>query len=112
LDSIFADAKIEDESGQGVMSAFGISVADPTKYRDVNQKAFAAIKKHIVYSTTTDGSGKAQLQDVKPKNYYLFAITATKNGFAMWNAPVYINAGQNALDLQPVSPTEIIDPNQ
>jgi hypothetical protein len=112
LDSILSEASIEDETGQGVVNAFALSVVDPNKYREINQKAYAAIKRHIVYSTTTDASGKAQLPDVKPKNYYLFGITATKNGFAIWNAPVFINNGQNALDLQPVSMTEVINDNQ
>lgn len=112
LDSILADAKIEDELGGGLVNTFGLSVVNPNQYRETNQKAYAAIKRHIVYSTTTDATGKAQIQDVKPKNYYLFGITSTKNGFAIWNAPVNINAGQNSLILDPVSLTEIVDNNQ
>lgn len=112
LDSILSEARIEDELGQGLVNAFGLSVVDPSKYRDVNSKAYAAIKRHIVYSTTTDGSGKAQLQDVKPKDYYLFGVTATKKGFAIWNAPIVINNGQNSLILDPVTLTEVVSNEQ
>lgn len=108
LESILAEAKIQDDAGQGLINAFGVSVVNPSKYRDTNQKALAAIKRHIVYSTLTDASGKAQLKDVKPKNYYLFGITRAGNGFAVWNSPVNVNAGQNSLILDPVSPTEIV----
>jgi len=111
LESILSQANINDE-GQGLINAFGLSVVNPGKYGETNKKALAAINPHIVYSTTTDSSGKAELKDVKPKNYYLFGITKTKNGFAVWSSPVVINPGQNSLMLDPVSPTEILDNNQ
>jgi hypothetical protein len=112
LNSILDEANLQDDEGQGLVNAFGISVVNPNKYRDTNQKALAAIKRHIVYSTTTDGNGKAQLKDVKPNNYYLFGITKTRSGFAVWSSPVSINPGQNSLILDPVTPTEVIDNNQ
>ncbi len=112
LNSILSEANINDEEGQGLVNAFGLSVVNPNKYRDTNQKAYAAIKRHIVYSTTTDGGGKADMKDIKPNNYYLFGITSTKNGFAMWNAPININTGQNSLILDPVTPTEIVVSNE
>ncbi|MGI8469811.1 MAG: hypothetical protein ACR2N3_15325 [Pyrinomonadaceae bacterium] len=111
LESILADAGIQDETGQGLTNAFGMSVVNPTKYRDTNQKALAAIKPHIVYSTLTDATGKAELKDVKPKSYYLFGVHKTPNGFAVWSSPVTVNAGQNSLVIPPVSPTEIVDSN-
>lgn len=109
LDSILSEAQIEDELGQGAVNAYALSVVNPGKYRETNQKANAAIKKHVIYSTTTDAAGKAQIPDIKPKNYYLFGITATKNGFAVWNSPVNINNGQNLLNLAPVSLTEVVE---
>lgn len=111
LESILSQAKIDD-GGQGVVNAFGVSVVNPSKYSEINQKALAAIKPHIVYSTTTDASGKAELKDVKPKNYYLFGITKRGNGFALWSSPVTINPGQNSLMLDPVTPTEVMDNSQ
>ncbi len=110
LESILSEARINDE-GQGLINAFGLSVVNPGKYADTNKKALAAINPHIVYSTTTDSAGKAEMKDVKPKNYYLFGITKTKNGFAVWSSPVVINPGSNALMLDPVSPTEILPGN-
>lgn len=107
LESILSDANIEDESGQGLVNAFGLSVVYPDRYGDVRKKALAAIGKHSKYKVTTDASGKAQMKDVKPNSYYLFAITKTANGFAIWKNQVTIQPGQNALVLEPVSPTEI-----
>ena len=107
LESILRDANIEDESGQGLVNAFGLSIVYPDRYGDVRKKALAAIGKHSKYKVTTDAGGKGQMKDVKPDNYYLFAITKTANGFAIWKNSVTIQPGQNALVLEPVSPTEI-----
>ncbi|CAN5450632.1 hypothetical protein BH10ACI1_BH10ACI1_03540 [soil metagenome] len=107
LESILDDANIEDESGQGLRNAFGLSVLYPERYREINQKSFAAIKKNIVYSTMTGADGKAVLKDVKPDSYYLFAITKTRTGFAIWSAPVTIIPGENLLNLSPVQMTEV-----
>lgn len=109
LESILAQANINDETGQGLLNAFGMSVYNPRKYRETNQKALAAIKPHIIYSTLTDASGKAELKDAKPGSYYLFAVHKTPNGFAVWSSPVNINAGQNSLVIPPVVPTEVMD---
>lgn len=111
LESILSQANIDDR-GQGVVNAFGLSVVNPGKYSEINRKALEAINQHIVYSTTTDSTGKAEIKEIKPKSYYLFGITKTRNGFAIWSSPVVINPGQNILKLDPVSPTEIVDYNQ
>ena len=107
LESILSEANIEDESGQGLVNAFGLSIVYPDRYGDVRKKALAAIGRHSKYKVTTDASGKGQMKDVKPDNYYLFAVTKTANGFAIWKNSVTIQPGQNALVLEPVSPTEI-----
>ncbi len=107
LESILSEAGINDETGQGLTNAYGLSVLYPDKYGDTKQKALSAINKHIVYRTQTDASGKASMKDVKPDSYYLFGITKTKTGFAVWSSPVSINAGQNALNLSPARLTEI-----
>jgi len=109
LQSILLEAGINDEEGLGLTNAFGVSVVNPSKYRETNQKALAAIKRHIVYSTTTDSSGKAQIKEIKPDSYYLFAITKTPRGFAIWDALVSVQAGQNSLVLPPMTPTEIVE---
>jgi len=107
LDSILSDADIDDEAGQGLTNAFGLSVVYPDRYGDTNKKALAAIGKHTVYKTQTDASGKAQMKGVKPDNYYLFGITKTRNGFAVWSSPVTIQAGDNSLVLPAAQLTEI-----
>ena len=107
-ESILSDANIDNETGQGsLLSALGLSVVYPDRYRDFNRQAMSAISKNTVYNVTTDASGKASLKDVKPDNYYLFAITKTGSGFAIWNSQVTIQPGQNALVLEPARPTEI-----
>ena len=107
LDSILSDANIQDDSGQGLVNAFGLSILYPDRYDDVRKKALAEIGKHSKYKATTDASGKAEMSDVKPDSYYLFAITKTANGFAIWKNSVTIQPGQNALVLEPVTPTQI-----
>jgi hypothetical protein len=107
LDSILSDADIEDETGQGLTSAFGLSVVYPDRYSDTNKKALAAIGKHTVYKTQTDASGKAQIKGIKPDSYYLFGITKTRTGYAIWSSPVTIQAGENSLVLPAAQMTEI-----
>jgi hypothetical protein len=106
LEEILDDANIEDETGQGLKNAFGLSVLYPDRYREINQKALSAISKHTKYSALTDSGGKAQIKDIKPDSYYLFGITKTRSGFAIWSSPVSITAGQNVLNLSPASITE------
>ncbi len=107
LESILREADIEDKTGQGVINAFGLSVLYPARFPNVRETALSEINKHIKYDTLTDSTGKAQLKNVKPDSYYLFGITKTKNGFAVWSSPVTINPGQNALNLTPARLTEI-----
>ncbi len=107
LQSILSDADIQDETGQGLNTAFGLSVVYPDKYRETNKKSLDAINKHVKYDVLTDASGKAQMKDVKPGSYYLFGITKTRNGYAIWSSPVAIQTGDNKLVLDPVRMTEI-----
>lgn len=109
LQSILSEANIDDEEGQGLTNAFGLSVVYPSKYGETRKKAMDAINKHIVYKTITDASGKAQMKDVKPDSYYLFGITKSSNGFAIWSSPVTIQAGDNSLVLPPARLTEIVE---
>jgi hypothetical protein len=107
LQSILSDANINDETGQGLTTAFGLSVVYPDKYSETRKKALDAINKHVKYDVITDSSGKAQMKDVKPDSYYLFGITKTRNGYAIWSSPVSIRPGDNSLVLDPVRMTEI-----
>lgn len=107
LDTILSEANINDEEGQGLKNAFALSIVNPGKYRETNQKALAAIKKHIVYSTVTDSQGNAEIKSVKPDNYYLFAISATANSYAIWDSQITIQIGENELMLEPQTLTEV-----
>jgi ribosomal protein S27E len=111
LEEVLQDADIEDETGQGLRNAFGLSILYPERYREINQKALAEIKKNTVYATSTGATGEGMIKDIKPDNYYLFAITKTRNGFAIWSAPVNIIAGENVLNLSPAQMTEIEQQN-
>lgn len=101
LESILRDADIDDEEGQGLVNAFGMSVVYPDRYADTKRKALAEINKHIVAKTLTDAQGKAKFPDVKPDSYYLFGITKTKEGFSVWNNPITLGEGATNLNLTP-----------
>lgn len=107
-ESVLSEADIDNQTGQSsLLSALGLAIVYPDRYGDFSRKAMSAIGKNAVYNITTDSSGKASLKDVKPDSYYLFAITKTGSGFAVWSSPVSIQAGQNSLVLEPARPTEI-----
>lgn len=107
VESVLNDADIENDTGQSLLTALGMSVVYPERYGDISRKAMSAISRNAAYNITTDSSGKASLKDVKPDTYYLFAVTKTGSGFVLWNSPVTIQAGQNSLVLPPASPTEV-----
>jgi hypothetical protein len=89
------------------MNSFGLSVLYPDRYREFNRDALTAINRHIKYSTLTDGSGKALVKGIDPDQYYLFGVTRTGKGFAVWSSPVTIIGGENVLNLSPQRLTEI-----
>jgi hypothetical protein len=109
LEMILSEAGLESIEGQSLMNSLGMSVLYPEKYNDFHRAALNAINRHIKYSVQTDASGRAQIKDVKPDSYYLFGVTKTGKGFAVWSSPVAVNAGQNALNLSPQPLTEIED---
>ena len=107
LESILDDANIAPIEGQTLKNSFGLSVLYPDKYSKIRDKALNEINKHIKYDVTTDSSGKAQMKDIKPDSYYIFAITKTGNGFAIWSSPIGVKPGQNILDLSPQPMVEV-----
>lgn len=106
-ESILREADLDPIEYNSLMNSFGLSVMYPDRYQDFNREALQAIKNHIKYSGLTDAAGKVSLKEVKPDEYYLFGITKSKTGFAIWNSPVNINAGENILNLSPASFNEI-----
>lgn len=107
LESILNDANLEPIEGQSLIGSLGLAVMKPGQYGDFNRKAMAAIKNHIKYSTTTDSAGKGEIRDIAPNGYYLFGITKTGEGFAVWSSSVSIRKGQNNLNLSPQRLEEI-----
>lgn len=107
LEQILRDADIEPIEGQTLKNSFGLSVLYPDRYGKIRDKALSEINKHIKYDVLTDSEGKAQMSRIKPDSYYLFAITKTANGFAIWSSEVDINPGQNVLKLTPQPMTEV-----
>ncbi len=107
LESILSEAGLEPIEGQTLMNSLGLSVLYPDRFDNFNRDALRAIRSHIKYAGTTDSSGKAQLGGIEPDNYYLFAVTKSGRGFAIWSSPVSINAGENALNLTPQRVTEM-----
>ena len=104
---ILSEADLEPIEGQTLLNSFGLSVMYPDRYGDFHRNALRAIKDHIKYAGTTDGSGKAELGGIEPNSYYLFGVTKSPKGFAVWSSPVSINAGQNILNLTPMQLTEV-----
>lgn len=106
LEVILREAKLTPIQNQSLVNSFGLSVLNPGKFKDFNQKALSAINDHIKYDTLTDSNGKASMGDVKPDRYYLFGIHKVGNGFAIWSDPVTITGGINNLNIQPRSMSE------
>ena len=107
LELILSEADLEPIEGNSLSDSLGLAVMYPDRYGDFQRDALNAIKKHIKYSVTTGGDGKASMKDVKPDSYYLFGITKSKSGFAIWSSPVSIMGGENKLNLQPATLNEI-----
>lgn len=107
LEEILDEAGLEPIEGNSLTNSLGLAVMYPERYGDFRQKAMAAINSKIEYSGTTDATGTANLSGVEPGGYYLFGVTKTGKGFAMWSSPVSINAGENVMDLAPARVTEI-----
>jgi hypothetical protein len=107
LEMILSEAGIEPIEGQTLMNSLGLSVLYPDRFDTFNKEALRAIRSHIKYAGTTDSTGKAELGGIEPNSYYLFGVTRSGRGFAIWSSPVSIIAGQNALNLTPQRVTEM-----
>ena len=109
VETILSEARIEPIEGNTLTGSLGLAIVYPDRYGDFWRSAMRAIAAHSKYTGTTDSGGSANLANIMPKEYYLFGITKVGRGFAMWNAPVSVIAGQNNLNLSPQSVTEIPD---
>ncbi len=109
LDTILSEARVEPIEGNSYAASLGLAAVFPDRYGDFQRAAMRAITRHVKYTGTTDSSGNASLPNVDPREYYIFGVTKIGGGFAMWNAPVNVIAGENILNLSPPSVTEIPD---
>ncbi len=107
IETILNDAGLDPIPGQTLANSLGLSILKPDLYGRFQRDALAAIKEHIKYSGVTDGLGKLSMPNVEPDDYYLFGVTRTGRGFALWSSPVSITSGDNVLNLSPQRITEI-----
>jgi len=107
VEAILSEARIEPIEGQTMMSSLGLAASFPSRFGDFQRRAMNAIKSHVKASATTNGSGKADFSSVEPNMYYLFAVTNTPQGFALWSSPVTIAPGANVLNLEPQPLTDV-----
>ncbi|MFT3745205.1 MAG: zinc ribbon domain-containing protein [Pyrinomonadaceae bacterium] len=111
VESILREARVEPIEGNTLAGSLGLAAVFPERYGDFQRAAMRAIASKAKYSGTTGGTGGASLAGVEPKGYYLFGIAKIGRGFALWNSPVSVIAGDNMLNLSPQAVTEIEDPN-
>ena len=109
LETILSEAQVEPIEGNTLTASLGLAAVYPDRYGDFQKAAMRAIARHVKYSGTTGGTGSASLSGITPNEYYLFGITKVGHGFALWNSPVSVIAGDNNLNLSPESVTEIQD---
>jgi hypothetical protein len=86
-----------EKSDVSIAGAYGIS----SKYSN-NPNASRAnelIKKHSIQSVTTDFGGKAKFNPVPQGKYYLFGISSTPKGFAIWDMKVDLNSAETSVTL-------------
>lgn len=107
VESILSEARVEPIEGNTLAASLGLAAVYPDRYGDFQRAAMRAIASHAKYSGTTSGAGAANLDGVKPDSYYLFAVSRVGRGFALWNAPVSVVAGENLMNLSPQSVTPI-----
>ena len=107
LESILNEAELAPIDGNTLSNSFGLAVMYPDRYSEFQREALSAINKHVKYNATTGSDGMAAMKNVEPDSYYLFGITKTRSGFAIWSSPVSITNGENKLNLQPARLNEM-----
>jgi hypothetical protein len=107
VQSLLAEARVEPIEGNDLAGSLGLAAVNPGRYADFQRRAMKVIAAKAKSAATTGANGSASFDGVKPDQYYLFAIARVGSGFAFWNAPVSVSAGENLLDLSPQTVTEI-----
>ena len=111
VEQILSEARVEPIEGNSLAASLGLAAVFPDRYSEFQRAAMRAIGAHVKYSGTTGGSGTTDLKGVSPSSYYLFANSRVGRGFALWNSPVSVIAGDNVMNLSPQSVTEVSDNN-
>ena len=107
LETVLSEARVEPIEGNTLAASLGLAAVYPDRYGDFQRAAMRAIAAHARYSGTSSATGAANVSGVVPDSYYLFAITRVGKGFALWNSPVSVIAGENVMNLSPQSVTEV-----
>lgn len=69
---------------------YNVSQKKPSKFGE-------AIKPHIVKTVTTDFEGNATFESVPEGTYYIYAITETRGGYAVWSYKVSTQENKTVL---------------
>lgn len=109
LETILREAQVEPIEGNSLAASLGLAAVYPEKYGEFQRRAMRAVVAKAKFSGTTGANGSAGLSGISPDSYTLFAITRIGRGFALWNSPITISAGENVLNLSPQNVTEIPD---
>ena len=75
---------IKDEKNVGFdywLDRINATEKKPSKYEET-------IKPHIIKTTTTDFEGNATFEDVPEGSYYIYGVTETRGGIALWSYKV------------------------
>jgi hypothetical protein len=107
VETILREARVTPIEGNTLTGSLGLATANPSRFGDFQRAAMRALAANAKYTGATNAAGSASLAGVEPRQYYLFCITKVGNGFAMWDSPITVQAGDNKLDLSPARVTEI-----
>lgn len=101
LADILIEAGLRPDRNMNIVQTFAFAARYQSlaNYARFYQIASVAIQSHVVATVTTDFAGMAQFVSIPAGTYYLMGYTQTRGGFALWNLPIGISTGQNAIVL-------------
>lgn len=80
------------------ISAFK-EIHKPTACPIYSNKALKILTDAASYTNITDFNGKVSFPNVKPGNYFVFAVGTTRSGFVFWDLPITIESKSQNLVL-------------